>query len=282
MHSQHNLQLPTVYLTSYTEISDIFSGKASDNYNEVRGRTALSKSQALRDLSMSSTKSPVAYHERMESNNAITKDVDMDEDSPGLSYKTTQEKVIQVGKAANSNYNMVNMTPQCASNAYSNMTLPQGNVLSHGNNNVINVLLSYDPNAPTDPNLWDGSLHPVFLHRSLEYLASDSKNIKNSLNFMAKYIDNKQIDLFKSNDMEDLKGIGMAIWNFMSSIYQSKWDSLNADNNGKSLRDKITAKLSPRVIPQSSRNNKPTEKLVPASIEKMLPLLPAKLKNEVN
>ena len=99
---------------------------------------------------------------------------------------------------------------------------------------------------------------------------------------MAKYIDNKQINPSKSNDVEDLKGIGMAIWNFMSSIYQSKWDSLNANNNRKSLRDKITAKLSPRVIPQPSCNNKPMEKLVPASIEKMPPLLPAKLKNEVN
>ena len=111
MHSQHNLQLPTVYLTSYTEISNIFSGKAPDNYDKVRGRTASSKSQASRDLSMSSTKSPVAYYERMESNNAITEYVDMDEDSPGLSYKTTQEKAIRVGKTANSNCNMVNIIP---------------------------------------------------------------------------------------------------------------------------------------------------------------------------
>jgi len=160
--------------------------------------------------------------------------------------------------------------------------LSQGDVLFHSNNNVINILLPYDPNAPTDPNLWDGSLHPVSLHRSLEHLASDAKNIKDSLNFIAKYIDNKQIDLFKSNDMEDLKGIGMAIWNFMSSVYQSKWDSLNTDNNRKSLRDKITTKLSPRVISQPSYNNKPMEKPVSTSIEKMPPLLPAKLKNEVN
>ena len=39
---------------------------------------------------------------------------------------------------------------------------------------------------------------------------------------MVKYIDNKQINPSKSNDMKDLKGIGMAIWNFMSSIYQFK------------------------------------------------------------
>jgi len=43
---------------------------------------------------MSTTKSLVAYHERIESNNAITEDINMNKDSPGLSYKTTQEKAI--------------------------------------------------------------------------------------------------------------------------------------------------------------------------------------------
>jgi len=75
-------------------MSDIFSGKAPDNYDEMRGRTASSKLQASRDSSMSSTKSSVAYYERMESNNAITEDVDINKDSSGLSYETTQEKAI--------------------------------------------------------------------------------------------------------------------------------------------------------------------------------------------
>ena len=94
MHSQHNLQLPTVCPTSYTGMEDFFSGKTPDNYDEVRGRTASSKLQVSRDSSMSSTKSSVAYHKRMESNNVIIEDIDMDEDSPGLSYKMTQEKAI--------------------------------------------------------------------------------------------------------------------------------------------------------------------------------------------
>jgi len=117
---------------------------------------------------------------------------------------------------------MVDMTSQCASNTHPNTILSQGDVLPHSNNNVISVPLPYNPNAPTDPNLWDGSFHLVSLHRSLEHLTLDAKNIKDFLNFMAKYIDNKQIDPSKSNDVEDLKGIGMAIWNFISSVYQFK------------------------------------------------------------
>ena len=53
----------------------------------------------------------------------------------------------------------------------------------------------------------------------MEHLASDSKNIKDSLNFIAKYISNKQVDSSKSNDLEDFYGIGKAIWNFISSVY---------------------------------------------------------------
>ena len=39
----------------------------------------------------------------------------------------------------------------------------------------------------------------------------DFKNIKNLLNFMAKYITNKQVDPAKSNNLEDFKGIDEAI-----------------------------------------------------------------------
>ena len=47
------------------------------------------------------------------------------------------------------------------------------------------------PQHPMEPDLWDGNFYPISLHGSIEYLASDSKSIKDSLNFMAKYINNK-------------------------------------------------------------------------------------------
>jgi len=39
---------------------------------------------------------------------------------------------------------------------------------------------------------------------------------------MAWYISNKQVDAVRSNDLEDLKDIGEAVWNFISSVYQAK------------------------------------------------------------
>jgi len=76
---------------------------------------------------------------------------------------------------------------------------------------VINIQLSYDLQAPTEPDLWSGSFHPISLHRSIKHLTSDSKNIKVSLNFLAKYIRNKQVNSGKANDLNNFDGMGDAI-----------------------------------------------------------------------
>ena len=68
---------------------DILPGYSSNNYDEVRGRRVSYKSQGSRNSSISSTKSLVIYHEKIEHNN---EDVDMDDDSHALLYKMTQEK----------------------------------------------------------------------------------------------------------------------------------------------------------------------------------------------
>ena len=94
-----------------------------------------------------------------------------------------------------------------------------------------------------EPKLWDGSFYPISLHSSIEYLASDSKNIRDSLNHIIKYISNKQINPKKSNNIEDLKDIGKAIWNLIFSVY---------------------------LVFNSNNANK--YKLVPASIKKLLSL----------
>ena len=272
MHSQQSFQLPTVFSMNCTEIDSLSSGPSPDNFDEVRGRTPTSKSQVSRDSSLSSTKSLVAYHERMESNNAI----DIDNVSPDLSYETTQEKNIHVSKVANTRNNMSATSQQCVSNVNENTTS------MHGDDVAFNVPLPYDPNALMEPELWDGSFHLILLHRSMEHLAFDAKNIKDSLTFMAKYIGNKQVNPTKSNELEDFKGIGEAIWSFISSVYQSKWDLLIADKNDKSLRQKILDKLTPKIISLTNHNNKSVDKPTLASINKIPPSILAKLQKEVN
>jgi len=90
---------------------------------------------------------------------------------------------------------------------------------SHVEDTTININLLYDPNTLMETKLENGNFYSISLYSSMEHLASDSKNIKDSLNFMTKYISNKQVDSSKSNDLKDFYGIGKAIWNFISSIY---------------------------------------------------------------
>jgi len=49
---------------------------------------------------------------------------------------------------------------------------------------VFNIQLNYDTNQALDPDLWDSKFRTVSLHESIEYLASDIKNIKESLQRM--------------------------------------------------------------------------------------------------
>jgi len=108
-----------------------------------------------------------------------------------------------------------------------------------------------------------------------------AKNIKDSLNFMAKYITNKKVNPKSANELKDLDGIGDAVWNFISSVYQSSWDSLYTDNKSKTLREKISVKFT--TPSPNLKNNKSVPKTVPASINKVPPLpLPAKSAKEVN
>jgi len=131
MHLQQDFQLPTVFSLNCTEM-DILPGYSSNNYDEVRGRRVSYKSQGSRNSSISSTKSSVIYHEKIEYNN---EDVDMDDDSHALLYKMTQEKAFQVSKVANTNNNMVTMTLQHVFSEHPNMTS------THVDDTVINIQL---------------------------------------------------------------------------------------------------------------------------------------------
>jgi len=87
--------------------------------------------------------------------------------------------------------------------------------------NVINIQLPYDPNSSTEPDLWSGNFQSISLYGLVKHIASDLKNIKQSLNFMAKYIFNKKVNPKLSNDLNDFDGIGDVVWNFLSSVYES-------------------------------------------------------------
>ena len=95
----HTFELPTVSFPSNTGM-DFLSGPTPDNYDKVRGRPLSSKGNISRDLSISSMKSFIAYYERMDCNNTMVINNDMDDITPTLSYEDEQEKALRVSKVA--------------------------------------------------------------------------------------------------------------------------------------------------------------------------------------
>jgi len=142
--------------------------------------------------------------------------VESNTESLELSYENIQEKEISVSMAANQQTNLQAPTSHLGD---INEATP-----THGQHDedVINIQIPYDINAPTEPELWSGSFHPISLHGSIEHCTSDFKNIKVTLNFLAKYIQNKQVNGNSANEINDFDGMGDAIWNFVSSVYGAK------------------------------------------------------------
>jgi len=92
-------ELPTMSFTSNTEM-DLPSESYPNNYDKVRDRILFTNKNTSRDLSMSSTISSVVYHKRMANNNDMNDNIDINDNSPALSYEDEQEKAFQVSKAA--------------------------------------------------------------------------------------------------------------------------------------------------------------------------------------
>ena len=67
MTNSQAFSLPTVFPSSSMEM-DFLPEPIPDNHNEVRGRNLFTNSSISRDLSMSSTKSSVTYHEKIVNN----------------------------------------------------------------------------------------------------------------------------------------------------------------------------------------------------------------------
>ena len=98
---------------------------------------------------------------------------------------------------------------------------------------------------------------------------------------IAKYIENKKIDTNKSNNVPELRGVGESAWKLISAIYSSGWDSLFADKNNNTFRQKVSFKYTPNVNPlkNGKKGKKNTDK--PASIERLPSPISAKLPKEV-
>ena len=127
-------------------------------------------------------------------------------------------------------------------------------------------------------------IEPFILFHSMVYLNVflDSKNIKESLNHITKYIRNKKIKKNKANNISDFSNIGEAAWNFILALYNLGWDILIVNKNNCSFRQKVSAQFTLKLskIKTNNKNNKKIDK--PASFIKLSPLTLAKLPKKFN
>ena len=140
--------------------------------------------------------------------------------------------------------------------------------------------MNYNIDQALDPKFWDSNFHAISLYRFIEHLASDIKNIKDSLIRMCKYILGKAIEDNKANSIKDLEGINKATWEFISSLYEVCWDSLIVNNSKILFRNKIKSKLSLQII-KAPVNIKEKEFVKLTYVSPFLPPILAKLLKEV-
>ena len=112
-------------------------------------------------------------------------------------------------------------------------------------------------------------------------MASDVKNIKDSLSRIYKYILVKTINDDKANKVKDLEGIGKVAWEFISAIYEAHWDSLFVDNSKTSFRNKVKLKFNPQVI-KTPVNNKGKKIVKPTFVSPLPSPILAKSSKKVN
>ena len=115
----------------------------------------------------------------------------------------------------------------------------------------------------------------------MEHLASDVKNIKDSLIRIHKYILDKAIDSSKTNSVKNLEGVGKAAWKFILSFYKACWDNLIVDNSKILFRNKVKSKLSPQIV-KTPVNIKGKEFVKPTYVSPLLPPILVKLPKKIN
>ena len=176
-------------------VNDLFTG------NKVRGHSLALSVHKSRSPSISSLLSLKEYHIHVKrDNNRI------DENKPIPSagnsqdeYAIQKRKKGQVSKTSNSTDNMCHQ-----------WVFNENPVSSFPTSNMFNIQLNYDIDQALDPESWNSEFHTVSLYRSMKHLASDVKNIKESLCRMWNYIKDKSVNS-NPNNIKNLDSVGKAV-----------------------------------------------------------------------
>ena len=206
---------PNNNMNMIVNLANDFFEKNCDIHDEVRGHSLVHSVHCPRTPSLSSSECDKNYATRVqrESNRIVEDNTIAPSDSPLLEYAASKSQNNQVSKVANPT---TNARQQCAVNVG-----PALNNKSTNSSNKVNIQLSYNINQALDFKSWDSNFNAILLHRFMKHLASDVKNIKDSLIRMYKYILGKAIKGDKANSVKDLKNVSKAVWESILSLYKA-------------------------------------------------------------
>jgi len=92
------------------------------------------------------------------------------------------------------------------------------------------TVIPYSANVPADPTLWDGNFTATSLFGTNEFLNSDINNISCSLQRMACFLRQRNLEGRNGNNIKQLDPFGQSAWDFISAIFESGWDILTTAN----------------------------------------------------
>ena len=118
--------------------------------------------------------------------------------------------------------------------------------LHHASNSDTNTLMELSPpmvipysaNILADPSLWDGNFTATFLFGTNKFLHSNVHNMACSLQCMACFLKQRNLNGCNSNNIAQLRLFGESAWDFISTIFKSGWDQLYL-SGATSIRDNI-------------------------------------------
>ena len=116
------------------------------------------------------------------------------------------------------------------------------------------LVIPYSSNVPANPSLWDGNFTATSLFGTNEFLISDINNITWSLQRMACFLRQWNLEGRNANNIRQLEPFGESAWDFISAIFESGWDVLTTSSKS-SIRSNIASEFGKRTIPPPIKSN---------------------------
>ena len=83
------------------------------------------------------------------------------------------------------------------------------------------MVIPYSANVPADPTLWDGNFTAISLFGTNKFLNSNINNISCSLQRMACFLRQHNLEGHNGNNIKQLDPFGQSAWDFISAIFES-------------------------------------------------------------